>query len=86
MFVKGTGEETIVRHDAEGLEDLTVDWISREIYWLDRISKHLDVAELYGRDRKTILGQGVYDLRVLMVIPEVVYLLSFLQIGHLQVS
>jgi len=73
-FMNGTGEETIVRHDAHGLEGLAVDWVGKKLYWIDRTSKHLDVAELDGRHRKTILGQRVYDPRALAVHPGIGYL------------
>jgi len=74
IFMNGTGEETIIRHDAQGLEGLAVDWIGRKLYWIDRTSKHLDVSELDGRNRKTILGQRVYDPRALAVHPGIGYL------------
>lgn len=74
IFMNGTGEETIVRHDAHGLEGLAIDWIGRKLYWIDRTSKHLDVSELDGRNRKTILGQRVYDPRALAVHPGIGYL------------
>lgn len=74
IYTNGTGEETIVRHDAHGLEGLAVDWVGRKLYWIDRTSKHLDVSELDGRNRKTILGQRVADPRALAVHPGIGYL------------
>lgn len=74
IFINGTGEEVVVRHDAHGLEGLSIDWVNRKLYWIDRTSKHLDVAELDGRNRKTILSQGVYDPRALVVHPGIGYL------------
>lgn len=81
IFVNGTGEETIIRHDAHGLEGLAVDWVNKKLYWADRMTKHIDVAELDGRNRKTILGQGIYDPRALAVHPGIGYLF-FTDWGH----
>lgn len=74
IFMNGTGEETIVRHDAHGLEGLAIDWVGKKLYWIDRTSKHLDVSELDGKNRKTILGQRIYDPRALVVHPGIGYL------------
>ncbi|CAH1397949.1 unnamed protein product [Nezara viridula] len=70
----GTNEkEPIIRHDSHGLEGLSVDWVGRKIYWLDRHSKHLDVAELDGTNRKT-LKAGIQDPRAIAVHPGIGYL------------
>lgn len=29
IFLNGTGEETLIRHDTQGLEGLAVDWVGR---------------------------------------------------------
>ncbi|KFM82299.1 Low-density lipoprotein receptor-related protein 2, partial [Stegodyphus mimosarum] len=81
IFINGTGEETLIRHDTQGLEGLAVDWIGRKIYWLDRTSKQLDVAELDGRNRKTLLTKGISDPRALAVHPGIGYL-YFTDWGH----
>ncbi|XP_073976140.1 low-density lipoprotein receptor-related protein megalin isoform X3 [Rhodnius prolixus] len=65
--------EPIIRHDSHGLEGLAVDWVGRKIYWLDRHSKHLDVAELDGTNRKT-LKAGIQDPRAIAVHPGIGYL------------
>lgn len=74
IFLNGTGEETVVRHDAHGLEGLAIDWVGRKLYWVDRTSKHLDVSELDGTHRRTILNQGILDPRALAVHPGIGYL------------
>lgn len=81
IFTNGTGEENLIRHEAHGLEGMTVDWIGRKLYWLDRTSKHLDVSELDGRHRKTILGKGMTDPRAIVVHPGIGYLF-FSDWGH----
>lgn len=80
--VGGNGEkEPIIRHDSHGLEGIAIDWIGRKIYWLDRHSKNLDVAELNGTNRKT-LYEKIPDPRALVVHPGVGYL--FFSSWHLQ--
>nr|XP_022902920.1 low-density lipoprotein receptor-related protein 2 [Onthophagus taurus] len=72
--INGNGEkEPIIRHDSHGLEGLAVDWIGRKLYWLDRHSKNLDVAELNGTNRRT-LQTGIADPRALIVHPGTGYM------------
>lgn len=74
--------EPVIRHDSHGLEGLAIDWVGDKIYWLDRHSKNLDVAELDGTNRKT-LKAGIPDPRGLVVHPGIGYL--FFTSWHLQV-
>ena len=41
IFINGTGEQVIIKHEAHGLEGLAVDWIAKKLYWLDRTAKSL---------------------------------------------
>lgn len=79
--IGGTDKEPIVRHDTHGLEGISIDWIGRKIYWLDRHSKNLDVAELDGTKRKTIMT-SIADPRALVVHPGTGYL--YFTSWHLQ--
>lgn len=82
--VIGSSErEKIIRHDSHGLEGIAVDWVGRKLYWLDRHSKHLEVAQLNGTQRKT-LKAGIQDPRALVAHPGIGYL--FFTSWHLQVS
>lgn len=74
IFTDGTGEETIVKHDAHGLEGLAVDWVNKKLYWIDRTTKHLYVSESDGRYRKTLLDRGIHDPRALAAHPGIGYL------------
>lgn len=69
IFANGSREENVIRHEAHGLEGIGIDWVGRKIYWLDRTSKHLEVAELDGRHRKTLLGRGMTDPRAIAIHP-----------------
>jgi low density lipoprotein-related protein 2 len=67
---KQAEKEAIIRHDSHGLEGISVDWVGRKIYWLDRHSKQLEVAELNGTNRRTLkVGGGIYDPRAAAVHP-----------------
>ncbi|XP_076061029.1 low-density lipoprotein receptor-related protein megalin isoform X2 [Oratosquilla oratoria] len=71
--MNGTEKEDIVKHDSHGLEGLAVDWVGRKIYWLDRHSKHLDVAELNGTNRRTLKFDDISDPRAVAVHPGIGY-------------
>lgn len=81
IFINGTGEETIIRHEAHGLEGIAVDWVGRKLYWMDRTSKHIDVSELDGTHRKTILSRGMSDPRAIVAHPKIGFLF-FTDWGH----
>lgn len=80
--IAGGEKEAIIRHDSLGLEGIAIDWIGRKLYWLDRHAKHLDVAELNGTNRKTLLT-GIADPRAIVVHPGTGYL--YFTSWHLQV-
>ncbi|KAF0767414.1 low-density lipoprotein receptor-related protein 2, partial [Aphis craccivora] len=79
--VGSTEREKIIRHDSHGLEGIAVDWVGRKLYWLDRHSKHLEVAELNGTNRRT-LKAGIQDPRAIAVHPGTGYL--YFTSWHLQ--
>lgn len=71
--INGSEKEVVIKHDSHGLEGLAVDWIGRKIYWLDRHSKQLDVAELNGTNRKTLKANEINDPRAVAVHPGIGY-------------
>lgn len=70
--VGSSEKERVIRHDSHGLEGLAVDWVGRKLYWLDRHSKQLDVAELDGTNRKT-LKTAIQDPRGITLHPGIGY-------------
>lgn len=80
--IAGGEKEAIIRHDSLGLEGIAIDWVGKKLYWLDRHAKHLDVAELNGTNRKTLLT-GIADPRAIVVHPGTGYL--YFTSWHLQV-
>ncbi|XP_064102114.1 low-density lipoprotein receptor-related protein 2-like [Macrobrachium nipponense] len=71
--INGSEKEEVIKHDSHGLEGLAVDWIGRKIYWLDRHSKQLDVAELNGTNRRTLKADSINDPRAVAVHPGIGY-------------
>ena len=74
--------QVIIKHDSMGLEGIAVDWVGRKIYWLDRHSKHVEVAELDGTNRRTLKADGISDPRAIVVHPGTGYL--YFTTWHLQ--
>ena len=71
--INSSEKEVVIKHDSHGLEGVAVDWVGRKIYWLDRHSKHLDVAELNGTNRKTIKHSDINDPRAIALHPGIGY-------------
>ncbi|OQV14980.1 Low-density lipoprotein receptor-related protein 2 [Hypsibius exemplaris] len=61
--------EILIRHQVNGLEGLSVDWIGKKMYWADRVVKELAVAELNGTGRMTLLRTGLSEPRAVVVHP-----------------
>jgi len=66
--VEGSEPTPVIRHESHGLEGLSVDWVGRKLYWLDRHSKSLEVSELNGTNRRT-LRSHISDPRAIVVFP-----------------
>ncbi|XP_048506028.1 low-density lipoprotein receptor-related protein 2 isoform X2 [Athalia rosae] len=69
----GGDKEIVIRHESHGLEGISIDWVGRKLYWLDRHSRRLDVSELDGTSRMT-LKSGISDPRAIVVHPGTGYL------------
>ena len=63
----------VINNDAKGLEGIALDWINKKIYWVDRQTQHLNVAELDGRNRRTLVA-GIKDPRAIVVHPGIGYI------------
>ena len=50
-------------------QGLAVDWISRNIYWTDNIRKTVEVANIDGQHRKTIIDTGLDKPRAIAIHP-----------------
>ena len=76
-------KEIVIEHDANKINDISVDWIGRKLYWLDEQSQNLEVSELNGTNRKTLFS-GIVDPVALALHPGIGYL--FFTSLDLQVS
>ena len=63
----------VINHDAKGLEGIALDWINKKLYWVDRQTQHLNVAELDGRNRRTLVTD-IKDPRAIVVHPGIGYI------------
>ncbi|XP_043191509.1 low-density lipoprotein receptor-related protein 2-like [Amphibalanus amphitrite] len=66
--------EPIITSQTGGLAGLSVDWVGRKLYWLDRHEKHLDVSNLDGSYRRTLINRGLTDPRAISVHPGIGYI------------
>ncbi len=62
----------VVKDNTNGLEGISVDWVANKLYWLDRQTQHMYVAEFDGSNRKTI-ATDIEDPRAIAVHPGIGY-------------
>ena len=63
----------VINNDAKGLEGIALDWINKKLYWVDRQTQHLNVAELDGTNRRTLVTD-IKDPRAIVVHPGIGYI------------
>lgn len=55
--------------DIRSPEGISIDWVSRNIYWTDSTKDTLEVANLDSRRRKVIVSEGLVNPRGVAVHP-----------------
>ena len=50
---------------------IAVDWINDKIYWTDENTSRIEVAELSGNNRKTLIANDLQHARGLVVDPSI---------------
>ena len=50
-------------------DGLAVDWVGRNLYWCDKGSDTIEVANLNGEYRRVIVSEGLFEPRALAVDP-----------------
>ena len=55
--------------DVNNTEGLAVDWISRNIYWTDNYLKTVEVANIDGQHRTTLIDTGLDKPRAIAIHP-----------------
>ncbi|XP_025087886.1 low-density lipoprotein receptor-related protein 4-like isoform X3 [Pomacea canaliculata] len=61
--------ETVVSKDLVTTDGLAVDWIARNLYWMDSGRDVIEVARLTGSCRKTIVDKDLDEPRAIAVFP-----------------
>ncbi|XP_041482271.1 low-density lipoprotein receptor-related protein 2-like [Lytechinus variegatus] len=70
MWVNGTDREVIINDFVNGGEGMSVDWVGRKLYWVDSVNDVMEVAELDGSQRKTLVYTGMDQPRAVVVNPK----------------
>ncbi|KAJ8019817.1 Low-density lipoprotein receptor-related protein 2 [Holothuria leucospilota] len=70
MNIDGSGLETIVYSGVPDVEGLAVDWVGRKLYYTDRALDFLQVCEMNGTSRKTLLRDHLVEPRAVVVHPK----------------
>eukprot|EP00063_Salmo_salar_P032241 XP_014007076.1 PREDICTED: low-density lipoprotein receptor-related protein 1B-like [Salmo salar] len=65
-----TGIEVVVQHGLATPEGLAVDWIARNLYWIDSNLDQIEVAKLNGKLRTTLIAGGMEHPRAIALDPE----------------
>ncbi|XP_071486072.1 low-density lipoprotein receptor-related protein 2-like [Diadema antillarum] len=73
MGLDGMDQEVVVDEFVDGGEGLSVDWIGRKLYWVDSVNDVMEVAELDGSLRKTLVYSGMDQPRAVVVNPKYGY-------------
>ncbi|XP_028513422.1 low-density lipoprotein receptor-related protein 4 [Exaiptasia diaphana] len=67
--------KVIINESLVNPEGLSVDWINRKLYWTNSGSNVIEVADLDGRNRLTLIQAGLEDkLRGIAVYPDTGYM------------
>ena len=61
--------EAIVEHGLGAVEGLAVDWIGLNIYWVESKFDQIEVANLQGKFRKTLIFKGIQSPRGIALDP-----------------
>ncbi|XP_076470996.1 low-density lipoprotein receptor-related protein 4-like isoform X2 [Babylonia areolata] len=62
--------ETVVSKHLATTDGLAVDWIARNLYWMDSGRDVIEVARLDGTCRKTIIDKGLDEPRAVALFPQ----------------
>ncbi|KAF4026407.1 hypothetical protein G4228_018431 [Cervus hanglu yarkandensis] len=69
----GTGREIITANRVPGVQSLSFDWISRNLYWTDSSYRSVSVIKLADKSRRTII-QNLNNPRSIVVHPTAGYI------------
>ena len=68
MSYNGTKPETFVK-EVSSPEGISIDWVSRAIFWTDSGKKTVEVAQIDTKKRKVLISNGLTHPRGIAVHP-----------------
>ncbi|KAK3755594.1 hypothetical protein QZH41_017585, partial [Actinostola sp. cb2023] len=67
----GSAQTVLVRDSLHTPEGLSVDWVNKKMYWTDRGTDVIEVADLDGKNRLTLINSGLDNPRAIVVYPDI---------------
>lgn len=67
--------ENLVVDGLGSTEGIAIDWLAKNLYWVDSKKNTIEVSDLYGNYRTTLTSTGVNKPRNLVVDPRERYIL-----------
>lgn len=67
----GTAQKVIINETLHTPDGIAVDWLNRKIYWTDTGTDLIEVADMDGRNRLTLVNKGLDEPRAIVVYPAI---------------
>ena len=58
-YINGSAVETVVQFGLENPEGMAVDWVSRNLYWVDQTAQRIEMSRLDGSARRVLLWKNI---------------------------
>ncbi|XP_069176041.1 low-density lipoprotein receptor-related protein 4 isoform X2 [Procambarus clarkii] len=68
-FLNGSGEKAIVRWGLRMPSGIAVDWVNDHVYWLDSVTRRIEVSHLDGSCRRPLVWTNLQKPRALLLHP-----------------
>ena len=65
----GSDVEVIIKEDLNTPEGIAVDWINKKLYWTDAGALRIEVADVNGGNRLSLVQSGLVQPRAIAVHP-----------------
>ncbi|KAK3741498.1 hypothetical protein QZH41_002964 [Actinostola sp. cb2023] len=70
----GSAQRVLINDSLNNPEGLSVDWVNKKMYWTDTGTDVIDVADLDGKNRLTLIKSGLDEPRAIVVYPDIGYM------------
>ena len=67
--MNGSSIDSLVVYGLKYPEGMAVDWVAKNLYWVDTGTKRIEVARLDGSSRRVIVWKDLHHPRALAVHP-----------------